>query len=174
LERKKITVFIPYFKSENALKNIDTFSKSKLIEKIYLISDKTIKPTEKYDVLNSNYPFSSEVMKMISHNADTDFILLIISESVVHIDDKSLNRLILIAEQNNSGWLYTDFYLPNGKVYIEFWGMESDPKYLERKKVKLEIYRKYDLRLIELDDNDIANLDDHLPKKLLKYGIKVY
>jgi hypothetical protein len=35
--------------------------------------------------------------------------------------------------------LYTDFYLPNGKVYIEFWGMENDPKYLERKKVKLEI-----------------------------------
>lgn len=70
--------------------------------------------------------------------------------------------------------IYTDFYLPNGKVYIEFWGMESDPKYLERKKIKLEIYKKYDLKLIELDDNDIANLDDHLPKKLLKFGIKVY
>jgi len=70
--------------------------------------------------------------------------------------------------------LYTDFYLPNGKVYIEFWGMESDPKYLERKKRKIEIYKKYELKLIELDDNDIANLDDHLPKKLLKFGIKVY
>jgi hypothetical protein len=70
--------------------------------------------------------------------------------------------------------LYTDFYLPNGKVYIEFWGMESDPKYLERKRTKLEIYKKYDLKLIELDDSDIANLDDHLPKKLLKYGIRVY
>lgn len=70
--------------------------------------------------------------------------------------------------------LYTDFYLPNGKVYIEFWGMESDPKYMERKNAKLEIYKKYDLKLIELDDNDISNLDDHLPKKLLKYGIKVY
>jgi hypothetical protein len=70
--------------------------------------------------------------------------------------------------------LYTDFYLPNGKVYIEFWGMESDPKYLERKKKKLEIYQKYDLKLIELNDSDISNLDDHLPKKLLKYGIKVY
>lgn len=70
--------------------------------------------------------------------------------------------------------LYTDFYLPNGKIYIEFWGMESDPKYLERKRTKLEIYRKYDLKLIELDDNDISNLDDHLPKKLLKFGIKVY
>ncbi len=70
--------------------------------------------------------------------------------------------------------LYTDFYLPNGKVYIEYWGMMSDPKYVERKKTKLEIYKKYDLKLIELDDNDIFNLDDHLPKKLLKFGIKVY
>jgi hypothetical protein len=52
--------------------------------------------------------------------------------------------------------------------------MENDPKYLERKKIKLEIYKKYDLKLIELDDNDISNLDDHLPRKLLKYGIKVY
>ena len=70
--------------------------------------------------------------------------------------------------------IYTDFYLPNGKVYIEFWGLENDPKYSERKKKKLEIYQKYDLKLIELTDNDILNLDDHLPKKLLKFGIKVY
>ena len=70
--------------------------------------------------------------------------------------------------------LYTDFYLPNGKVYIEFWGLENDPKYSKRKKVKKEIYDKYELKLIELTDADILNLDDHLPKKLLKYGIKVY
>ncbi|HTC00605.1 MAG TPA: hypothetical protein VK705_07970 [Ferruginibacter sp.] len=70
--------------------------------------------------------------------------------------------------------LYTDFYLPNGKVYIEYWGLENDPKYAERKKKKIEIYKKYDLKLIELTDDDILNLDDHLPKKLLKYGIKVY
>jgi hypothetical protein len=52
--------------------------------------------------------------------------------------------------------------------------MEDDPKYAERKKAKIEIYKKYDFKLIELNDNDISNLDDHLPKKLLKYGIKVY
>ncbi|MDI3319441.1 hypothetical protein [Pinibacter soli] len=70
--------------------------------------------------------------------------------------------------------LYTDFYLPNGKVYIEFWGLENDAKYLERKQKKLELYRKYELKLIELTDSDIQNLDDHLPKKLLKFGIRVY
>lgn len=68
----------------------------------------------------------------------------------------------------------SDFYIPAGKVYIEYWGMENDPKYAERKKTKIEIYKKHDIPLIELTDDDIQNLDDHLPKKLLKYGIKVY
>ena len=70
--------------------------------------------------------------------------------------------------------IYSDFFIPSENVYIEFWGMEDDPKYAERKKVKIEIYKKYDFKLIELNDNDISNLDDHLPKKLLKFGIKVY
>jgi len=70
--------------------------------------------------------------------------------------------------------LDTDFYLPNGKVYIEYWGMENDLKYLERKKKKQELYQKYELKLIELNDEDILNLDDHLPKKLLRFGIRVY
>lgn len=70
--------------------------------------------------------------------------------------------------------LYSDFFIPSENVYIEFWGMEGDPKYAERKKAKIEIYKKYDFKLIELNDSDISNLDDHLPKKLLKYGIKVY
>ena len=70
--------------------------------------------------------------------------------------------------------LYSDFFIPTENVYIEFWGMEEDPKYAERKKVKLEIYKKYDFKLIELNDTDISNLDDYLPKKLLKFNIKVY
>lgn len=70
--------------------------------------------------------------------------------------------------------LYSDFFIPIENVYIEYWGLENDPKYAERKEAKIEIYRKYDFKLIELNDSDISNLDDHLPKKLLKYGIKVY
>ena len=70
--------------------------------------------------------------------------------------------------------VYCDFFIPSEGVYIEYWGMESDPKYAERKEKKLEIYKKYDFNLIELDDKDIANLDDNLPRKLLKYNIKVY
>ncbi len=70
--------------------------------------------------------------------------------------------------------LYCDFYLPVGKVYIEYWGLENDERYIERKKVKLDIYNKYGFKLIELEDADIQNLDDVLPKKLLKFGIQAY
>lgn len=70
--------------------------------------------------------------------------------------------------------LYCDFYLPSGRVYIEFWGVESDPKYLERQKEKRAIYEKYALNLIELNDEDITNIDDALPRLLLKHGITTY
>lgn len=70
--------------------------------------------------------------------------------------------------------VYCDFYLPVGKVYIEYWGMENDAKYSERKQTKIEVYKKYGFNLIELVDADIQNLDDILPKKLLKFGIQAY
>jgi hypothetical protein len=67
-----------------------------------------------------------------------------------------------------------DFYLPKGKVYIEFWGMEENEKYLNRKQIKLKIYAREGFSLIELNDKDIESIDDVLPKKLIKYGIKIY
>jgi len=70
--------------------------------------------------------------------------------------------------------VYCDFYIPNGKVYIEFWGLENDPKYLARKEAKKAIYKKYDFKLIELTDEDVFNLDDVLPKMLLKFGVQTY
>ncbi|WP_013325289.1 hypothetical protein [Gloeothece verrucosa] len=69
--------------------------------------------------------------------------------------------------------LYCDFYLPAGKVYIEYWGYENNPEYLERKKVKQDIYKKYDFNLIELSDEQIKNIDDYLPRILVKFDIVV-
>lgn len=83
---------------------------------------------------------------------------------VIHVYEKMLP----IEEE-----VYSDFYIREGNVYIEYWGMEKDQKYLARKQVKQEIYAKYEFNLIELDDKHIENLDDYLPKFLLKYGVVV-
>lgn len=68
--------------------------------------------------------------------------------------------------------MYCDFYLPECGIYIEYWGLESDPKYKAKKEKKLEIYRQNDLRLIEIKDEHIANLDDYLMGQLVKLGYK--
>ena len=74
--------------------------------------------------------------------------------------------------------MISDFFIPSGsngsqQVYIEYWGLEDDEKYLERKKKKLELYHNNELPLIELTDKDIENLDDTLQKKLLAFKIKI-
>ncbi len=70
--------------------------------------------------------------------------------------------------------VYSDFYLPTGKVYIEYWGYEEAEKYLKRKQDKQAIYQKYGFNLIELTEKEVQNLDDILPRELLRYGIKTY
>lgn len=70
--------------------------------------------------------------------------------------------------------VYSDFYIPTGKVYIEFWGLENDPKYRARKEKKIDIYKKYGFNLIELQDKEVQNLDDYLPRLLLKFGVQAY
>ena len=72
-------------------------------------------------------------------------------------------RLVPIEEK-----LLCDFFIPIGKVWIEYWGLE-DEKYLKRKELKKELYKKYDKNLIELTDKDIEKLDDILPLKLRPY-----
>ena len=69
--------------------------------------------------------------------------------------------------------VYCDFYIPKGKVYVEFWGLEDDEAYLKRKEKKIELYKKYTLNLIEIDNDKIGNLDDYLPTELLKFGVSL-
>lgn len=67
--------------------------------------------------------------------------------------------------------VYCDFYIPKGKIYIEFWGLEDKEVYLKRKEQKIELYKKYGLNLIEIDNSTISNLDDYLPRELLRFGV---
>lgn len=79
---------------------------------------------------------------------------------------------------NTEKTIYSDFHIPSGNgrpkaVYIEYWGMEYDQQYNERKKKKIEIYNELGLILIQLNDADIKNIEDSLQKYLLQHGIKV-
>jgi len=70
--------------------------------------------------------------------------------------------------------VYCDFYIPTGKVYIEYWDTNNDLIYLARKEKKLAIYKKYGFKLIELNNSEVTSLDDILPRLLLKFGVQAY
>lgn len=79
---------------------------------------------------------------------------------------------------NTTENVYSDFHIPSGNgrpkaVYIEYWGMENDEKYNQRKNKKIEIYNQLGLSLIQLNDADIKNIEDSLQKYLLQHGIRV-
>lgn len=67
-----------------------------------------------------------------------------------------------------------DFYLPAGHVYIEYWGQEKNPADLQRKLARKEIYHAAKLKLIELKESDLDQLDDVMPKLLLQHDVDIY
>ncbi len=58
-----------------------------------------------------------------------------------------------------------DFYLKEKDIYIEFWGIQ-DEAYLLRKNEKIQIYRNNNLKLVNLEMNDIMDIDTVLPNKI--------
>lgn len=70
--------------------------------------------------------------------------------------------------KNPDETVLSDFYLPEGKVFIEYWGMESE-KYKKRKEVKISLYSTNGLNLISLEDEHISRLDDILPWEIGKF-----
>lgn len=66
----------------------------------------------------------------------------------------------------------SDFYLVKYDVYIEFCGLET-PAYLKRKKKKIKIYKKNRLKLIEMNDDSLRDLNQFFQKEFAKFGIKM-
>lgn len=100
---------------------------------------------------------------MVRSRGEAMIDALFYEHRIVH----SYERLVPVEQA-----MYCDFYLPEYDLYIEFWGMESNPKYKARKEKKLEIYRQNGLRLLEVKDAHINNLEDYLISQLIKFGYK--
>ncbi len=65
-----------------------------------------------------------------------------------------------------------DFYLPQVGLYIEFWGSENDPGYLKDKMRKKTLYQDNNLNVLELQQQDLKNLDELLPRQLRRFGLE--
>ena len=65
----------------------------------------------------------------------------------------------------------SDFYLTQSEIYIEFWGLET-PQYLKRKSKKIKIYKKNRLKLIQMNDDSLRDLNTFFAKEFARLGVK--
>ncbi|KAB8139914.1 hypothetical protein F8S13_26000 [Chloroflexia bacterium SDU3-3] len=68
---------------------------------------------------------------------------------------------------------YCDFYLPTGRIYIEYWGCEREAALLDRKASKQAIYARHKLHLVAIDDQHLAGIDAALPVLLGQFGLRL-
>lgn len=80
-------------------------------------------------------------------------------------------KFIYEKKANANQRVISDFYLVDYDVYIEFWGLET-PAYLKRKKKKIKIYKKNRLKLIEMNDDSLRDLNQFFAKEFAKFGIR--
>lgn len=86
------------------------------------------------------------------------------NHKIVHAYEKSV-----FMQTEPDAIVLSDFYIPEGNVYIEFWGLNDDQNYLERKEKKIKLYKDNNLNLISLEENDIKRLNDIMPRKLYEF-----
>lgn len=70
----------------------------------------------------------------------------------------------------------SDFYLPGGKVYLQFWGGSDDGGEMaqaDRETIRT-VYKQHHFNLIEVEPSELDKLDEVLPKRLRQFGIKAY
>ncbi|RKF18428.1 glycerol kinase [Alginatibacterium sediminis] len=133
---------------------LDNISLTSLIENVLETNDNAVYPPQgKYRAIDGHF---------------------LASQAELSIDNWLYLALIRHATQRRlpiDETLYAGFYLPDAKLYIEYWDstQTSDDDTLKK-----EAYYKHGFNLIELSADDIQNLDEVLPRQLLKYGIQAY
>jgi len=70
--------------------------------------------------------------------------------------------------------VFSNFYLPSGRVYIQFWGSDSGSTSEQSRQERRKLYQKHNFQLIEIEVEDLDNLDEKLPAELRRFGVTAY
>lgn len=68
--------------------------------------------------------------------------------------------------------LLADFYVPEGRVYIDCWEEDVPAREVAARLRKREIYHKLELRSLEINSGDTERLDEVLGRGLLRFGVR--
>lgn len=128
-----------------------------------------IKETEKINEIKAE---NDKDKAKIKKTQDGHFVE---SEFEIKVDDILYNNNIVHAYSIKVDEIYErtvicDWYipvLPNKGIYIELWGVKGDEKYNKNKKEKIEFYNKHNLKLIEIEYDELKDNTQRLKSSLI-------
>lgn len=106
----KVTAVIFSFDNEICSELISRLKRTTSIHQILVVSGKSKLNIDADLIIESKHLFGSETLKKISNATDSTYLILIICDRKIEIDESSLNKLILYAQDTYAGWVYSDFY----------------------------------------------------------------
>ncbi len=106
---------------------------------------------------------------------------LVKSEFEIKVDDILYNNNIVHAynikvDEITERTVMCDWFIPvltDKGIFIELWGVKGDEKYNKNKKEKIELYKKHNLKLIEIEYDELKNNTQRL-KSSIKSKINIY
>lgn len=113
---QNITAFIPYNGYEHTSKTIDNLLSSDVVKNVILITtDKDIESIKNCKIIYTKSFFSSETVRLISENSDTDYTVILTQDNLLELGQFALERFYDIAENSGAGLVYSDYYeIKNG------------------------------------------------------------
>lgn len=113
---KNISVFIPFSKKDSRNRFNDFFTNDS-VDAIFLVDkDEKKNKTEKTKIIVSENPLSTEVIKSVAVQQNTDYLLFVLKEGDLEFLQSSLERLVQVAEQTRAGIIYSDYFeIKDGK-----------------------------------------------------------
>lgn len=144
------TVYIPYNGNKKIWESLSLSLPSKLIEEVVFVSSDTFDLPRSYKVISSKNIFSTKTIKSIYEQTNSDYILLVLKPLEISFERFSLGRMLEVAENNDAGLVYSDFYeSKNGelipKILIDYQtgSVRDDFDFGESIVVKKSVLKEY-------------------------------
>ena len=129
----------------------------------------TIKEPEKISELKIEHDKDKAKIKKAQdgHFVESEYEIkvddMLYTNNIVHAYNIKVDEII---ERS----VYCDWYIPvllNKGIYIELWGVKDEEKYNKNKKEKIELYKKHNLPLIEIEYNELKDDTQRLRSSLI-------
>ena len=107
----KINCFIPFQCASQVRETIASLKSSKLVSKIYLLTDNDCKETvNDCEIINIDSLRSTDTIKKIASKADTEYTLIYTKSADLQLGMFALDRMLQIAKDSGAGLVYADHY----------------------------------------------------------------